>query len=361
MTHERTKTKAEQSTKNCEVSSDMVPIPSTTTEGFKTQSIEKTGDIFNQYLNDDIKKSAFVSVRRKTSPNGLNTVKLGEKRKFESLTSENHVSEWEFKDATNKRLKSDQIQNIHERNGLFNEFKPPVYFGEKSIYYSPSFQQNAYLTLNGFNGISMDVSRKLQSNDMSKYLTGFKKERLNEIKEMKTSNLQTNPTEQQVELKLARVRHAEQSVTSRSKTSQKRASVEHKKSGENFTSSCREFISLDSTKSSFLTLIKEMQQNAECKLIPCPYCCRTFSKYLDLKNHVQAHKHDGLAKDQQGASENKSPLSSSGNSLYTPVLSPAARSPRPPSRKQSIGNDGAIRAASVIQFAEKKTNKKTDK
>ena len=348
MTHERTKTKSEQSTENCEASSKMAPLPRTTPKKLKTQSDETKGNIFNRQWNGGIQKSTFSSMRRMTNPIRQNSVKLGEKRKFEFFTSENHVSESEFKDAMSKRLKSDQIKNIHKRNGLFNEFKPPVYFGEKSIYYSPSFQQNAYLTLNGLSGISMDLSRKLESNDMSQYLTGFNKGRINE-KEIKTSNSQTNPTEH-VELKS--VHHAEQISVSVSKTPQRRVSVEH----ENFTGSSREFISLDSTKSSFLTLIKEMRQNAKCNLIPCPYCSQTFSKYLDLKNHVQVHKQTGLTRDQQGASVSKSPVPTNGNSMYTPVSLPAARSPRPPSRRQSIGDDGVIRATSVIHFAEKKCN-----
>lgn len=361
MTHERTTTKSEQSTENSEVLSDMVPVPSATSKTLKIQSNETTGDILNPHLNGDIKKSAFVSVRRKTSPTSLGNANLREKRKFESMTSENHVSEENFKDAVNKRFKSDQLQNIHKRNGLLYAFKPPVYFGENSVHNNPSIQQNAYLTLNALNGVSTDVSRKLDLNsitsDISKYLNGFKKERMN-AKEMKTSNSQTNPAEH---VGIKSTRHAEQTVALFSKTPEWRTSVESEKEEENFTSSSREFISLDSTKSSFLTLIKDMRQNAECKLIPCPYCARTFAEYLDLKNHVQVHKYvNGLPQGQRVAAwENKSPVSTTGNSMFTPVSSPAARSPRPPSRRQSI--DGVLRATSVIQFAEKKSKDKTGK
>ena len=360
MTHERTTTKSEQSTENSEVPSDMVPVPSATSKAIKIQSNKTTGDILNQHLSGDIKKSAFVSVRRKTSPTSLGNVNLREKRKFESMTLENHVSEENFKDAVNKRFKSDQLQNIHNRNGLLYAFKPPVYFRENSVHNNQSIQQNAYLTLNALNGVSMDVSRKPVLNsvtsDISKHLNGFKKERRN-AKEMKTSNSQTNPAEH---MGIKSTPHAEQTVAPFSKTPQWRASVEPEKEEKNFTSSSPEFISLDSTKSSFLTLIKDMRENAECKLIPCPYCERTFAKYLDLKNHVQVHKYvNGLPQDQRVACENKSPVSTTGNSMFTPVSSRAACSPRPPSRRQSI--DGVLRATSVIQFAEKKSKDKTGK
>jgi hypothetical protein len=346
MTNEHRKTNSEQSTENREVSSfSMVHgVNTTATKGFKTRSIQTTGDDTGH--ENGTLKSAFVPVACRTSHNGLlDNLKVGEKRKLQSLTSEKFVSGlW---DGKGKRFKSDETESIYKRNGLFNEFKQPFYFGDKSINCNPSFKQNP----SSLNGITKDVSRQLDfnfnttSNDMSKHLFRFKPEEMRINPEVLKNNL-TRVGEAES------MRHGAHGDASVSKNGQETTSVEANDS--------REFISLDSTRSSFLTQIQELRQNVERKAIPCPFCSQTFSKYPDLKIHVQTHKYaniSGIKRDQR----NQQPESLNGNGMSTPVSSPAIHNPHPPSRRLSTGDDGVMRATSVIQFAEKKNKERTRK
>lgn len=53
----------------------------------------------------------------------------------------------------------------------------------------------------------------------------------------------------------------------------------------------QQFISLDSTKSSFLTMMNELKHKEEdTQAIACPFCGLTFKEYRDLKCHVQSHR-----------------------------------------------------------------------
>ena len=53
----------------------------------------------------------------------------------------------------------------------------------------------------------------------------------------------------------------------------------------------QQFISLDSTKSSFLTMMNELKHKEEdTQAIACPFCGLTFKEYRDLKSHVQSHR-----------------------------------------------------------------------
>ena len=371
MVHEEKKTNSEQSTKSHGKSFGMVHGPSYSSgvnnsgssKGFKTQGIQTTGDVTSSYKNMSV-QSAFVPVGYTNHTSVLNNglidnLKLGEKRKLQSLTSEDLVSG--LNDREEKRFKSDAPQSVYKNNGSFNELRKPFYFGEKSIYCNPSFRHS---TLNGSNGISKDISRKLDfnsnalSDDMLKHLfTSKPKKARMDYEEMRTSSLQTTP----VDLKnnLTRVgeaestRHGEICGASFSKNTQEKKSVE-----ANFASGSREFISLDSTKSSFLTQIKKLRENAEFHAITCPFCGQSFSKYPDLKHHVQTHKYANISGD-RNLFENQSPVSFNGNSMSTPVSSRAVHSPSP--RRVNTGDEAVVRASSVIHFAEKKNKESAEK
>ena len=363
MQYEHQHSNTEQSTENHEVSLAMVPVPHITDKTKGLERLQTTRDDDTCHKNGG-EESIFLPMGYHTNhgKKGLpDNFKLGEKRKLQYSTTEDTVSE--FNDSKKKRFKSDETQSIHkERNGSFNEFKKPFHFPEKSIYCNPSFKQNVYSTSNGLNGISKDVTGKLGftfdalPNNISKHLPGLKtRETTASQKETKASNLRKRPVERTTTL--PRVGEAE----SMSHDMKERASFS-KVIQEKTSVTSQEFISLDSTKYSFLTQMKKMRERAELPAMPCPFCSESFSKYPDLKHHVQTHKHanisrNGLKQHEQILNETQSAFSTDGNSRLTPMSSvTAAHCPCPPSRVPSNENDSMIRATSVIHFAEKKEN-----
>ena len=364
MQYEHQHTNTEQSTENHEVSFAMVPVPHITD---KTKCLDRLQTTRNDdTCHKNAREESIILPTEYHTNHGIlkkglpDNFKLGEKRKLQYSTSEDTVSE--FNDSKEKRFKSDETQSIHkERNGSFKEFKKAFRFPEKSIYCNPSFKQNAYSTYNGLNQISEDVTGTLGfdfdalPNNISKHLSGLKtRETTASQKETKTSNLRNRPVERRTTLppvgEAESMSHGMKERPSFSKVIQEKTSV-----------TSQEFISLDSTKFSFLTQMKKMRESAELPVMPCPFCCESFSKYPDLKHHVQTHKPpnisgNGLKQHEQILNETQSPVSTNGNSRLTPMSCTVAHCPCPPSRVPSNGNDGMIRATSVIHFAEKKEN-----
>ena len=360
MTCEQKKTNTEKSTNNHEVSLNMVHLfPRSTVDSnvCRAENIEKRTDITGQQNGNITKKSAFVPYTK-----GLNTLKSGltdsvkssEKRKLETLLlTGNHISEL---GNSRKRFKNDKGHSIYKRDGLYNELQQPFYLGDKPIYYGPSYK-NDDPNLSELNGISKHVSRQLPcsfntvSSDKSKflYMAGMTEEETN-----LTFNSRTNPTELESnstrvgETELTHPEHSDESISKKGIPNNMR--VEYKKIERSFSSNSREFISLDSTKSSFLTLMKEMRKNVEPETIPCPFCSQIFSKYSDLKIHVQTHKYD---KNSGHSGLQLREISNSGNNVLTSVSSLTTLQ-CPSNRRQSVEDDSLIRATSVIQFAEKK-------
>lgn len=91
------------------------------------------------------------------------------------------------------------------------------------------------------------------------------------------------------------------------------------------------FISLDSTKSAFMTLMKKMKAQPDAML--CPYCSQLFAQYPDLKKHVQTHNNFPRASDDSGVPE-------VGGHKGHPV--------------EPADDEGSKRATSVIMFAGQK-------
>lgn len=383
MTHEQRETKSEDTTKKHEVSvRNKMVCTALTKECDRKNKREHFCVTQNTHQNSNVTNSAFVPVRCKinsdTLKNGLfNRFEVRcQKRKLQSPNSENLDSGLNFNDSAEKRFKSEEPQSVYKRKGLLNKLNEPFYYGEKPIYYHPSFMQNTYSTLSGLNGFCQDkVSRKLDSNfdafsngDISKHFDMFgfnSKDASTEIieKEMKTSKAQTNPA---VEFRNDSIRvgevdlapHDECINESLSKNSEGTSvEIESKKHEKKSMSNSQKLISLDSTKSSFLTMIKKLRHSPENDAIPCPFCSQTFSKYPDLKIHVQTHKYGNTCSNENRTDQRslyKDQLSS-GNVMSTPVSSLAVYSPRPPCRRPSYVEDGRKRVTSVIQFAEKKT------
>ena len=363
MQYEHQHTNTEQSTENHEVSFAMVPVPHITDKTKGLERLKTTRDDDTCHRNGR-EESIFLPIRYNSNhgilKKGLaDNFKLGEKRKRQYSTSEVDTVA-EFNDSKEKRFKSDETQSIHkERKGSFNAFKNPFHFPEKSIYCNPSFKQNAYSTSNGLNGISKDVTGRLGfnfdalPNNISKHLSGFKPhETRTSQEETRISNLRNRPVEMKDELprvgEAESMSHGMKELASFSKVIQEKTSV-----------TSQEFISLDSTKYSFLTQMKKMRESAELPAMPCPFCSESFSKYTDLKHHVQTHKHanisrNGLKQHEEVLNEAQSPVSTNGNSRSILVSSTVTHYPCPPSRVPSHGSDGMIRATSVIHFAEKK-------
>lgn len=108
------------------------------------------------------------------------------------------------------------------------------------------------------------------------------------------------------------------------------------------------FISLDSTKSSFLTLMHKLRNQSNNEVIACPFCYRIFSKYSDLKTHVEVHEETRTSavhnvSEERGQRGETSPPQS-GRKAATPHFSSF----------ESSGNESSKRATSVIMFAGQK-------
>ena len=346
MPHEHHQTNTEQSTENHEVPFTMVPVPDSIAEREGFQRLQTTCDD-TRSKNGSI-TSMLHPMEYHTNHNGVfnkglsDNLKLGEKRKY--LISEDTVSK--LNDCKEKRFKADKT---------FNDLKKPFYFPEKFIYSNPYFKQNVYATSDRLNGISKDTPGNLAftalSNNTSKHLSGFKPEETTvDQKETKTLNLQTSLGD--LEKKVRRVGGTE----SRGHSAQTAWSSFSKITQEKKSATSQGFISLDSTKYSFLTQMENMRansrENAEHPAIPCPFCTQSFSKYPELKLHVQTHKYG----DASGAQRHdiQTPVPSKGNSMLTPISSTFSRNPRAPSRVAGNGDDGITRATSVIHFAERK-------
>lgn len=349
MTHEQKKINPEESTKD---NDNMVLERSTpdiiadiNSSAAKVLRNPSTGNL-GYHQGNGRGKSAFTRVGDKGGNDGLfHCFKLCGKRKLEeSFANINSASDIRFDSDAKKRLKSGECcHNNYRKKGCNHR----INYGKSfSSYCNSSFEQNARL-----NGISKGAARKIDFNfdAMSSFnpekvrVDTQETEKLNSLKKSRVDLGNTN--------NLTNVGEAECLRHNASFSKNERTRNEH---SNNISNSSLEFISLDATKSSFLTQVIKLRQKAECNTpILCPFCSKPFAKYPDLKSHVQMHQNSGIPRIEiKKDDSSQAQVLTSGNTMLTPV---STHSPRLPSRPQNSGDDAVIpRATSVIQFAQKK-------
>ena len=113
------------------------------------------------------------------------------------------------------------------------------------------------------------------------------------------------------------------------------------------TNNSSEFISLDSTKSAFMTFMKKMKAQPDAML--CPYCSQAFAQYPDFRRHVQTHQDLTRASADKGAPE----MGGEKDKLH-PRRRKTSRQTPPGPPLEPADDEGSKRATSVIMFAGQK-------
>ena len=374
MTQEGKRTNSEQSTESHEDSFNMVNIPlSNDVNNNSARTITKEinfkvrGTPTRSYDNglSNVKNFAFLPRNSNTRNTYglLDSVKVGQKRQLRFLGPE---SQWENSRSrlaleyhNEKRFKSDETKESNGHKHLLDESNhEPSYFRENSVYHNPSFKKNVSHAPR-----KLDFNLNGLSNMTPKHLFGFddQKARVDQ-QETLISHPQTFADLRNIfrtSVDETKCDYGKEDLSEAENTNKEG----NRKYEENFPSNSEKFISLDSTKSSFLTMIKKMRHTTECGELPCPFCIKTFSKYADLRLHVQTKKcgaNPSMEKTKQDEQRLQKNQLSHRYSQVTPITSHAVHNLHQPNRRLSTG-DGMKRASTVIQFAERKVTKESMK